>query len=264
MTALPTLLRASLRMYARSLDTVLFGLLSPLLLLGIFALVQNLRYGVEGGGSVDFFTFSAIGFAAFIAAHFNQDGVVGAAAGYRAQGVLKRLAVTPVPVAAFIAAQVLTRTMVGVAQTVGILAIAVALGAEIRYTANLLWVVPLAAIALLTGVAFAFALAGITRTPEGANQLNIALFTPVFLLAGVMYPLDALPGVLPTIAEYAVPFAAQIEAFRGAVDGQPVTDYARQVGIALGWLALAFVLATRTYRFGERESGLKSVLAALC
>jgi hypothetical protein len=42
---------------------------------------------------------------AFIGAHFAQDGSVGAASGYRAQGVLKRIAVTPISPAVFIAAR---------------------------------------------------------------------------------------------------------------------------------------------------------------
>jgi hypothetical protein len=31
------------------------------------------------------------------------------------------------------------------------------------------------------------------ESPGSANRLNLALFTPVFLLAGIMYPLDGLP-----------------------------------------------------------------------
>jgi hypothetical protein len=47
-----------------------------------------------------------------------------------------------------------------------------------------------------------------------------------------------------------IPFTAVVEAFRGAVDGQPITDYARQLLIALAWLALAFALA---YRFTDER-----------
>lgn len=246
------LLRASVKLFYRSVDTVLFWVVSPLMLLGILALVQELRFGFEdSSATIDFFSFSAIGYAAFIAAHFAQDGVVGAAAGYRASGVLKRIAATPIAPSTFIAAQVMARLLAGMLATFAILAIGVALGADIAYTAGLLWIVPLAAIAVLTGVGFAFAIAGAMGTPEAANQLNVGIFTPVFVLNGAQYPLDGLMGAFADIAAYVVPFAAVIETFRGVVAAAPITDYGPEILAALAWLALAFWLAVRSYRFGE-------------
>jgi hypothetical protein len=56
-----------------------------------------------------------------------------------------------------------------------------------------------------------------------------------------------------------VPFTAAVETFRGAVDGQQIADYARELLIAFGWLMLAFALASRAYRFtDERGSGARS------
>lgn len=78
---------ASLKMFYRSVDTVLFWVVSPLMMVAILALVQQLSFGFDDRSTtIAFFSFSAIGYAAFIAAHFAQDGVVAAAAGYRAQG----------------------------------------------------------------------------------------------------------------------------------------------------------------------------------
>jgi ABC-2 type transport system permease protein len=244
---------ASVKMFYRSVDTVLFWVVSPVMLVGILALVRELDFGFgDRGATIDFFTFSAIGYAAFIGAHFAQDGMVGAAAGYRAQGVLKRIAATPISPAAFIAAQVLARLVAGLLATLALLALAVALGVSVDYTANLAWVAPLGVIAVLTAVGFAFAIAGWMPTPDAANQLNIALFTPVFLLNGVQYPLEAMPEVARDVGEYVVPFTALVEMFRGVLDGAAITGFARQIAIALGWLALAFALAVRAYRFTDR------------
>jgi ABC-2 type transport system permease protein len=248
MTALAPLLVASVKMLYRSRDTVLFWVLSPLLLFVIYALVQELSFGFSGGAAtIDFFSFVAIGNVAFIGAHFAQDGTGGAASGYRAGGVLKRIAVTPIAPHTFIAAQILARLALASAATLIMFGLAIAFGAQVAYTANLAWTLPLVAITVLTGVLLGFAIAGWAATPEAANQLNIALFTPVFLLAGIMYPLAGLPDAV----HYVIPFAAVVEAFRGVVDGHPITDHGRQILIALGWLALAFWLAARSYRFGE-------------
>jgi ABC-2 type transport system permease protein len=237
------------------LDTVWFAAVSPFILLAVLALVKRLHFGLaHGGGSTSFFTLTALGFAAFIVAHFNQDGTLGTASGYRAQGVLKRIAVTPISPLAFIAAQVLIRQAVALIQTVAFLATAIALGASVDYTPDLAWVVPLAAIALLTGTGFGFAIAGAAKNPEAANQINIAVFTPVFLLAGVQYPLQGLPGALPHLAEYLVPFAAPVQAFREAVAGHLDGDFPRLILISLGWLAIALALAVRNYRLVERDA----------
>ncbi len=246
---------ASSKMFYRSLDTVLFALLAPFLIIAITALAQHLHFVFANKpGSISFFSFTAIGWAAFLAAHVNQDGTVGTASGYRAQGVLKRIAVTPVSPRVFIAAQVLTRLVVALVQTILVLAIAVALGADVNYTAELAWLLPIAAIALLTGTAFGFAIAGLAKSPEAANQINITATTPVILLGGVTYPLHGLPGVLPHIAEYAVPFAAPIQAFREAVAGHLGGDFPRLTLISLAWLALTMALAIRSYRLVERDA----------
>ena len=70
----------------------------------------------------------------------------------------------------------------------------------------------------------------------------------------VQYPLQGLPGVLPHIAEYLVPFAAPVQAFREAVAGHLAGDFPRLLAIALGWLALALMLAVRNYRLAEKSA----------
>jgi hypothetical protein len=163
--------------------------------------------------------------------------------------------VTPISPSVFIAAQILARLVAALTATVAMLALAVALGADVEYTASLLWIVPLVAVAVLTGVSFGFAIAGAMSTPEAANQLNIALFTPVFMLAGIMYPLDGMPEAVRDAVIYAIPFAAVVDAFRGMVDGLPITDFIPQAATALAWLGAAFGLAIRSYRFVERPFG---------
>ena len=146
------LLIANLKMFWRSLDTVWVAIVSPMLLLGIVGLARHLQFAfTHSTGGVAFLSFSAIGFAAFLGAHLNQDGIVGAASGYRAQGVLKRIAVTPVSARTFIAGQVLIRLAVALLQTVVLVGFAIVLGASIAYTIDLAWILPVAATALLTG-----------------------------------------------------------------------------------------------------------------
>ncbi|MGH2874293.1 MAG: hypothetical protein ACRDL5_17770 [Solirubrobacteraceae bacterium] len=65
-----------------------------------------------------------------------------------------------------------------------------------------MWILPVSVLAVLTGAGFGFAIAGVADSPEVANRLNLALFAPVVLLAGVQYALQGLPGVLPQLTEF--------------------------------------------------------------
>jgi ABC-type polysaccharide/polyol phosphate export permease len=149
---------------------------------------------------------------------------------------------------------VLVRLLAGFAETTVFLALAIAFGLQIHYTPDLAWILPLVTIALLTGTSFGFVIAGLATNPEAANQLNIALFTPVFLLAGVQYPLQGLPGALPTLAKYLIPFAAPIQGFREAVAGSIGSDFTYLKLASLAWLAAALALAVRSYRYDERAA----------
>lgn len=88
--------------------------------------------------------------------------------------------------------------------------------------------------------------------PQSANGLSGALGLPLGFFTGASYPLDALPGPLPDIFIWAIPFAAPIEAIRGiALEGVGITTYVPEVLIGAAWVVMAFGLATRAYRFQE-------------
>lgn len=177
MRAWGRLVIASGRMVYRSRDTLLVGLVQPLILIGLIALWKQLRFHT-GAGAVDFFSFVATGFAAYGVVGVAQHSMVGAAADYRVQGVLKRVAVTPISPAAFVSAQVVARVGLSVLQVAATLAAAAALGAGIRPSPNLVSVLPLAALTALMGMSLAFVIAGVAL--DGASitdfgrQLGVA------------------------------------------------------------------------------------------
>jgi hypothetical protein len=74
----------------------------------------------------------------------------------------------------------------------------------------------------------------------------------MFGFAGVMFPVDALPGILPEVVPFVVPHTALIEVIRGIVlTGDAITGYGGQLLIGAGWLAAAFTVAALSYRFTE-------------
>jgi ABC-2 type transport system permease protein len=244
------LFRMSLTMMLRSRGVVFLLVAAPLQML-VWTLLKDLDFGL-GPQAINFFDFVVPGMSVFLAAHLLQDTVVAVAANYRARGVLKRLAVTPVSAPLLIAIQMATYVLLGVWTGTAMLAVGKLVGAQVRMSPNLVWVPLLIAIIVLTALGIAFAIAGFTATPQTASSLSGMLGLPLFLFTGAIFPVAALPGVLPDLVEYVVPFTAIIKAIRGIVlTGAPITDYGTQLLIGLAWLAVVFALAVRLYRFTD-------------
>lgn len=247
--ALP-LFRASGKMMLRSRG-VIFAVAAGSLEIAVFGLMRHLEFGF-GTESIGFFNFALPGMAVFLAIYQLQDIMVAVASNYRARGILKRLAITPVSPPLVIAVQIATYVVVGVAAAALVLAVGTLIGGEIVLTANLLWLIPLIGMAVLTSLAIAFAVAGLTPNPQTASNVGQTITFLLFAFTGAILSVEALPGPLPDIVPYAVPHTALIEAIRGiALTGAGITGYGTQVLIGAGWLALALVVASLAYRFTD-------------
>lgn len=110
----------------------------------------------------------------------------------REQGVMRRLWVTPLSRASFVASHVLFRLFIAAAQTLLIIAVAFTL-----LDTNL--VLPLAPILVfvvlgnLNGTAISFTIAGFAKTPEVASTIANVVSIPMLLLCGVFLPLEIMP-----------------------------------------------------------------------
>lgn len=244
------LFRASGKMMLRSRG-VTFAVAAASLQITVFGLMRDLDFGIRGQ-SIGFFDFALPGMAVFLVIYQLQDITVAVASGYRARGILTRLAVTPVSPALVITVQILTYVALGVVAAALVLAVGKAIGGNLVLTANLLWLAPLIAMAVLTSLAIAFAIAGLTPDPQTASNVGQTVTFLLFALTGAILPVDALPGPLPDIVPYAVPHTSVIEAIRGiALAGTDIGRYGSQVLVGAGWLVGTLTLAALTYRFTD-------------
>jgi ABC-2 type transport system permease protein len=251
MRGLPDLIRASSRMIYRSRQSLRVAFLTPISFAAVVALYTRLEFET-GSGSVEFFDYIAVGVASWYITYTAEHGMTGAAAGYRAQGVLKRIAVTPITPLAFISAQTLSRLALAVVQVIAVLGVARLIGASIEVGPNLAWVLVPVTMIVLTGLAIGFIWAGITRTPEGANTLDVMMAIPILFLAGALWPREAYPETLERITDYAIPFVASFDTLRGiALDGASITAYGPELLVGAAWIVVLFALASRVYPLGE-------------
>lgn len=251
MRGLPQLTLASARMIYRSPASLRVAFITPLMFAVLIALFHHLRFHVAGR-SIDFFSYLAVGTAFWYIAYTAEHGMTAAAAGYRAQGVLKRIAVTPVSSAAFIAAQVLARVALGVSQSIAVLVIAKLLGAHIHLNANFAWELVPVTMIVLAALSIGFIWAGIANTPGGANTIDLLWIIPVLYLSGAMFPRDAFSHLVQHITDYANPFVPMLEMLQGiALHGTGITHYGRQLLIGGAWIAAVLVIAARAYQLQE-------------
>jgi ABC-2 type transport system permease protein len=244
------LLRASWKMMMRSRG-VIAAIITASLYVAIFGMIEDLSFGI-GAESIDFFNFVLPGLAVFLMVYQIQDITVAVAASFKARGILKRLATTPLSPARFIGVQTLTYVGLGVVASSLVLGVGILVGGDVAMTSNLVWFLPLVALVALTSIALGYFIAGLTPTPATASNVGGTISFLMFGFAGIMFPVAALPGALPDIVPYVVPHAAVIEAIRGIVlNGDPITLYGQQMLVGIGWLVLALTLAPYAYRFTE-------------
>ena len=164
------------------------------------------------------------------------------------EGVLRRLLATPLDPTSLLVAQVITRLIVVIIQTVILAAVAVFLfGAE--FAGSFFAVLLAAAMGGAVFLAMGFAVSGWARTEQQAAPLANIVSLPMMFLSGVFFSRDVLPAILQRITDF-LPLTYLVEAIRGmTVEGDTILmQWPNFLGLAV-WLVVAFVIANRTFRW---------------
>jgi ABC-2 type transport system permease protein len=164
------------------------------------------------------------------------------------EGVLRRLLATPLNPATLLTAQVVTRLIVVILQTMILTGVAVFLfGAE--FAGNFFAVLLAAGLGGAVFLALGFAVSGWARTEQQAAPLANIVSLPMMFLSGVFFSRDVLPGVLQVVTDY-LPLTFLVEAIRGmTVQGDSIiAQWPNFLGMAV-WFVIAFIIANRTFRW---------------
>ena len=164
------------------------------------------------------------------------------------EGVLRRLLATPLNPATLLIAQVITRLIVVVVQTLILAGVAIFLfGAE--FAGNFFAVLLAATLGGAVFLALGFAVSGWARSEQQAAPLANIVSLPMMFLSGVFFSRDVLPDILQRITDY-LPLTYLVEAIRGmTVQGDSIiAQWPNFLGMAV-WLVVAFIIANRTFRW---------------
>jgi ABC-2 type transport system permease protein len=251
MTALAGTLRltsASAKQVLRSSEIWATVLLFPGALLAILWLFSGLRFEF-GPQAVSLMDFWVTGIGVLGVALGNGHAFLANIATWKAGGVLKRIAVTPITSGQLIVGEAIPRAVLGMIAVIGFLVAGNLLGANIRLGVELAPLLLVMVMVTFTGLGVSFVVAGSTNSPQNANAVDTAVNWPLYLLTGALFPLAAFPMWLQDIARF-IPYTGLIATVRGLVlDGRPLTDFGSELAVGLAWIAVLLILAARTYRF---------------
>jgi ABC-2 type transport system permease protein len=213
------LILTELRLAWRYPVGVIFGVGLPMLLLVVFGSIPSLTQPNKEFGGLSFFTVYAPTLMVLVLLVLALLSLPAQMAGYREQGVLRRMSTTPVPAAALLAAQVAVNLILA-AVAIGLL-LGVGAGAfNLVLPAQAGWLVLSLGLTVAALFGIGLFVAAFAGTPQVANAIGSALFYPSAFFSGVYVPLVALKsGVIDDTAKV-LPSGAAFNALHTSLAGR--------------------------------------------
>ena len=186
-----------------------------------------------------------------VAMSIMQMGLFSVAFGFvnlKQRGILRRLRATPVNPMSFLFAQVVTRLIVSVLQTLVLVGVAI-VAFDVRLAGNFAALILFAVLGGAVFISIGFAVSGWAKNENVAAPLANVVALPMMFLSGVFFGRDAMPEALQSVTGY-LPLTYLAEGMRG-ISAQGLSlasQWTDMVGL-LVWLAISFVVASRLFRW---------------
>jgi ABC-2 type transport system permease protein len=162
-------------------------------------------------------------------------------------GALRRLFATPTSPAYFLAAQVTSRLIIGMAQVLVLLGVGLWFGLHLVGSIALLLAISL--LGSIIFLAIGFSIAGWAKNEDQAAPVANLVSLPMTFLSGVFFSRDAMPDFLRTVTDF-LPLTYLNHALRSVInDGVGVGAISGDLlGMAV-WAVIAFLLAVRLFKW---------------
>jgi ABC-2 type transport system permease protein len=245
MRAFVSLTRSELRQFLREPLLAFFGLLFPTVLVVILGSIPAFREpspDLGGGRVIDLYVGISV---ALVLAMLGLQATPQVLATYREQGILRRLATTPVGPARMLAAQLV--------MSIGIAVISAAL---VLAVGRIVFDVPLPArfgsfaAGFLLSAAAVFAvglfIAAVAPNGKAANAIGTLLFFPSMFFAGLWTPREVMPAMIQRIGDF-TPLGAGERALHDAAGGGWTNPLS--LAVLVGYVVVFGVAAARTFRW---------------
>ena len=233
-----------LKMQTREPMTIIFTIAFPVFLMVVFGAIfgNDSEEYLSGYGQID---LSIPGYFGMIIGTVGMLGIPMNLANYRENGVLRRLATTPVRTGAILWSHVATQALLGLLGMILLLVAGFALF-DVRIPTRALSIVPAVIAGACSFFAIGFVLAGIMPTARAAQAVGMALFYPMLFLSGAAMPRFIMPDSIRRIAD-ALPLTHVVKLIEDLwLFG---TLNIVSLSVVLGVLVFGVVVSRYTFRF---------------
>lgn len=194
---------------------------------------------------IDFLLPGIIGLSIMISAVIGLATVM---VKWREQGVLRRIKLTPIPLAEFFAARVTAGLSVAIIQIAVLIVFGrVAFGIDISPTA---WAaIPVGLVGCLCFLALGFAIGSVVDSAETGDAVSNVITNPMMFLSGTFFPVAAMPYAVQVFAKV-LPLYYLINGLRDTiVRGQGLSHVMPEIGVLLLMTLILAAVAMRTFRW---------------
>ncbi len=224
---------------------LIFGVGLPMLLLIIFDEIPSFhQVQASLGGLTPFDVYVPI-LIAMVIAIIALISLPGPLVTYRDQGILRRLATTPVPPSRVLAAQLVVTFCITITSLLILIVVSItAFGFAVPKNPGAL----VLAIGLSIAALFAIGLciAAVARSGIAARAIGAAAFYPMLFFSGMWFPRELMSGVLQDVSNV-TPLGAAVEAIQDSMQGQ--FPPAEPLLVLAGYALVFALIAGRFFRW---------------
>lgn len=168
--------------------------------------------------------------------------------GWRQQGIIKRLAATPLRSATLIGSQLVSRLLLSLAQAAVLLAVAIAVF-QVQIIGNLAVLAMTLVLGTLSMLAIGYAIGSFAKNQEVAQAITLIITFPMMFLSGSYFSTDNAPPTLQPIIN-TLPLTHLNDALRQIINnGATLASIQNDLLILAAWVVAGLLLATRAFRW---------------
>jgi ABC-2 type transport system permease protein len=166
----------------------------------------------------------------------------------RQKKILKRLNATPLHRWQLVGSNVVMRLIIGIIQTIIIVAVGTALFG-LQVTGSLLLLSVLVVLGALAFISLGYVIASFAPTEDAANSMTSVVQFPLMFLSGTFFVIDQMPQPLQVVARF-LPLTYLSDALRQVmVNGTAFSPLWVCFAVLIGWTAVCFGISARFFKW---------------
>ena len=242
------LITSILKTIIRDKQALYFSLVFPVILMFIMKAIVG-RSVVGGMNYIDFVIPGLVTMTIVQLAVFSIAFVV---AQQKEKGVIKRLFATPMTSFDFLSAQVVSRLVVSLIQTLLFIALAILI---MSYTmkGSIIALTIVAILGTLVFLSLGFLVSGLSKSVETVPAIANLVIFPMIIFGNIFFPLDRIPSWLKPIVDH-LPVKYLADGLRAIMtEGKSLFAVRTEALWLLVWLVVFSMIATKVFSFGTKK-----------